>query len=192
MARDPALFCEAVRLVFRADHEDEARAAAGTTEEVAHRNAVGRLLHGMRTVPGVRPDGTIDDSEFERWYVEVMRIANETGYRQGTMSQLGQIFGRAATADDWYVNLRPIAVALDAVGADTMRRAFWFQVRNNRGVHLVTGGREERKIAEGYVRQAQSIEELGWVRLAVTTREVAAAYRQDAEHGERQADEGLE
>ncbi|MGE3351960.1 MAG: hypothetical protein AB7O84_09485 [Planctomycetota bacterium] len=192
MASDPVLFCEAIRLVYRADNEPEEASDERSENERRAGEAASRLLRGMEALPGRTSTDIFDASEFESWLGEVRRIANETGHLVGAMIQIGQMIGRAAAARDWMTAMPALAEALDAEDAEYMRRNFRSQLYNNRGVFSPSGGREELVLSEHYRTQSDYAEEQGWLHVATTLRGLAKNYEHEAEWSRRRDDEGLE
>jgi hypothetical protein len=190
LASDPALFCEAVRLVYRSEHEaEDAPSVPMSPTQQRMADAAYRLLDGMEAVPGRMADGSFDGAAFGSWFADVQRSASQTGHLPSALSQVGRLIGRAAAAIDWMQKMPELAVALDAEGSDRMRIAFRVQLFNNRGVFSPNGGRSEDALAQRYDDAAGHAEGKGWFRLAAVLRELAEEYRRDAERERR--DQGL-
>lgn len=187
LATDPALFCEAVRLVYRSEHEaEDPPSVPMSPSQQRMADAAYRLLDGMQAVPGRGGDGSFDGAAFGSWFADVQRLASETGHLPSALSQVGRLIGRAAAATDWMLKMPELAVALDAEGSDRMRIAFRVQLFNNRGVFSPTGGRAEDALAKRYDDEAGHAEGKGWFPLAAVLRELADEYRRDAERERRE------
>jgi hypothetical protein len=164
LATDPSLFCEAVRLVYRSEHEaEDAPSASMSPSQQRMADAAYRLLDGMEAVPGRRADGSFNGAAFASWLADVRRLASETEHLPAALSQVGRLIGRAAAAIDWMQTMPGLAVALDAEVSDRMRIAFRDQLFNNRGVFSPTGGRAEDALAKRCDDQATHAEAQGWL-----------------------------
>lgn len=191
IASDPALFCEALRLVYRSER-DLADGVGGEPKPEHERRAgesAARLLRGMVAIPGKGQDGTFDGAAFQSWLHDVRRLAAETGHLPAAFIQVGQLIGRAATSADWMTNMPALADALDAEDAERMRLNFRCQLFNNRGVFSPSGGREEIALSKVYSTQADQAEAQGWLQVATTLRRLADEYERDAERARRRGDD---
>lgn len=191
IASDPALFCEALRLVYYSEDElaDDALGAPKPEDDRRAGEAAARLLRGMVAIPGMSQDGTFDGSEFKAWLHEVRRIAAGTGHLAAAFIQVGQLIGRAATSSDWMVKMPALAEELDAEDAGRMRLNFRCQLVNNRGVFSPSSGREEAALAKNYSSQADQAELHGWLQVATTLRGLAESYERDAEQARRRSED---
>jgi cold shock CspA family protein len=97
------------------------------------------------------------------------------------MSQVGQVLTYVPADPSGLWIHKTVAASLDRKDAEQMRSGFTMKLFNRRGGFGFTAGREEMKIAEGYRRKAEAVENSGFPRLAGSLRELAKSYEQDAE-----------
>lgn len=82
---------------------------------------------------------------------------------------------------------RPVCEALESVRSESLGEGFQIGVRNERGVHEVTSGVEERKLAETYHDRARRLSyEFPYVSTLATS--IAKAYEAEAEYWETRAE----
>ena len=184
LARDPAFFCEAIRIVYRSKNEKEPLPEVSQKEKDIGSN-VYSLLHGWRRPPGTQKDGTFNSGAMCDWLNEVRDACAKSGHLEVALLTVGQVFTHMPPDPDGLWIDRMAAEALNAEGADDMRRGFTTALFNSRGMHSFTAGQEEREIAQKYRTQADEVEASGYHRLATVLRDLAGQYERDAEREER-------
>lgn len=180
LADDPQFFCEVIRLVFRSKKEVPSSEAPTEEAKTIAANAY-RLLHGWRTPPGVRKDGSYDGNALTAWLNAVKRECTETGHVEVAMMMVGHVLTYVPADPDGLWIHRSAAAALNAKDADDMRDGFSTELFNARGVHGFTAGQEEHQLAAKYRSQAEAVEAGGFHHLSSTLRHLAASYERDAE-----------
>jgi hypothetical protein len=97
------------------------------------------------------------------------------------MSQVGQVLTYVPGDPSGLWIHKAVAGSLDGKSAEQMRSGFTIKLFNRRGTYGFTAGREERKIAAGYRKKADAVENAGYSRLAASLRDLAKSYEQEAE-----------
>jgi hypothetical protein len=180
MATDSAFFCEVIRLAFRSSLKDHSPKEETEESGKLAANAYS-LLRGWHTPPGCQLDGSYDGEFLNRWLGNAMRECTETGHVETAMIMIGHsLFHAPADPDGLFIH-RSAAAALNGKDAQDLRDGYRTELSNSRGVHWVDPtGNEERKLADKYRSQAESIEHAGYPRLATTLREISESYERDA------------
>ena len=153
LATYPEFFVELVALLL----------GKGNNTNDANREALASIaftvLNRVRRTPGTGADGTIDVNELKSWLNDVRDLTNELDYADVVDSHIGELLSRSPVPfeDGELWPCRPVCEALESVRSESMDRGFRIGVSNNRGVHEVTGGNEERKLAEKYYDRARRL-----------------------------------
>jgi hypothetical protein len=142
-----------------------------------------RRTHAAPT-PGQARDGTFDGAALTNWLEKVRGICAQSGHLGIALSQIGRVLVYAPPDPGGLWLHEAAAAALNAKDAGDMRDGFRTELFNSRGVYTLTGGTEERKLAEKYSEQAEQLESSGYHRLASCVRDLAGSYRRDAERQE--------
>lgn len=181
LATEPEFFCEVIRLVFRSKKEERSTEELTEERKKIATNAY-RLLSEWRTPPGCQADGTYDGDALAVWLEAVKKMCSETGHLEIAMTILGHSLIHVPPDSDGLWIHRSAAAALNTKDAGDMRDGFRTELFNSRGAHWVDPtGTPERELASKYRTQAESIESVGYHRLATTLRELASSYERDAQ-----------
>ena len=181
LATYPEVFVELVALLW----------GRGNNVNDANREALESLaftvMNRIRRTPGTSDDGIIDVNKLKSWIDEVRDLSKDLDYADVCDSQMGELLSRApvAEADVW--PCRQVCEALESVRSESMGLGFKIGVSNDRGAHMVTGGNEERELAEKYrVRVRRLSYEFPFV--ATLVEDIAKRYEADAEFWETRAE----
>jgi hypothetical protein len=187
MADAPAFFVEIVSAVYRAsgdesmteDSDSRARATNGY-----------RLLSSWSRVPGLRSDGSIDGAALRSWIDEAKRLLQEAGRLEVGLIQIGHVLAAAPADDDGIKPGEVIRDLLEDVQNDRIDEGLRTEIINSRGMttrDLGEGGTQERKLADKYTAQAQTVADR-WPRSAAILRALVASYRADARREDGEAE----
>jgi hypothetical protein len=97
LQRDPALFAELLRLIFRSDTEPADTGEPPTEQQKARAQNAYKLLRSWKAVPGTREDGTLDDQELFAWVTTARDVCKETGHLAVCDVKIGEVFAHAPT-----------------------------------------------------------------------------------------------
>ena len=141
-----------------------------------------QLLSEWKTPPGTQNDGTFDEKHFDRWLQRVKHLSTESGHLDVAMTNFGGILIHAPADPDGLWIHRSVAVALNARTADYLRDGYRTGVYNSRGIYVGDpSGKPEKELADNFRSKAEEIENAGFQRFAVTLRNLADRYDQEAE-----------
>ena len=179
LANNPEFFCEVIRLVYRSkkggnqykDNSDEIQATAMKARQ---------LLDTWVTIPGTQKDGTFNSEYFNHWLQRVTAICEESGHLEVAQVHIGELLIHAPPDPGGLWIHKEVAVALNYRGADEIRNGFSAGALNTRGVHTIDpSGKQEKELAEQFIRKADDVENAGFSRFAVTLKELGEFYKRE-------------
>lgn len=181
LASDPRFFCEVIRLIYRSKkiQEQEEKETPEQNENII-KNAWD-LLYKWRTPPGTQRDGSFDEQQFTIWLKFVLEKCKETGHLEVALINTGKIlYYSPSDAGGFWIN-KTVAEALNRKDTDEIRSGYRTEVFNSRGFHMVDPtGKPEFELAEIYRKRADETENDGYQRFAVTLRQIAESYEDEA------------
>lgn len=182
LASDPEFFCELIQLVFRSKNDDKKDTKDPTEQEQTIAENAWRLLHQWKTPPGSSEDKSIKPSQLQKWMSTVTKNCKKSGHIVVAQLQIGEVlFHSGADKNGLWID-ENVASILNKIDSEDIRRGFSIEARNSRGAHWVDpSAKPEKKLAEEYREKAESVENSGYHRFAVTLRELADDYDRDAE-----------
>ena len=180
LANNHDFFCKLIRLIYVSDKEEQICKA--TSDELNVIKNAFRLLREWKTPPGTQQDGTFSEECFTEWLHNVQVSCSKSGHSDAALSHIGQVLIHTLPDSDGLWINRIVATALNDRAADKMRNGFRIAKYNSRGVHWVDPtGTPERALAELFRGNAEDIENAGFLRFAITLRELADDYEREAE-----------
>lgn len=169
LADDPDFFCEVINTFYLPKNESVA-------------NNAYQLLYHWKTPPGSKKDGTFIGKDLHLWVERVKTSCLKTDHFKVALYWVGHIFIHIpADPNGLWIN-HFAAQELNEKNSDYMRKGFTTALINSRGVYTFTSGKDEKKIAEKYKKQADEVENHGYHRLASSLREIAFYYEESAIH----------
>jgi hypothetical protein len=180
LAKDPILYCELIKAVFKSDDPKKNKKKSSKKDEQIVSQGY-RLLRGWRVFPGLLPDKTVDGAALTNWLKKVMELSAKSGHLESAMSYLGRALSHSPEDQSGLWISHPVAKVLNAADAEEIRNGFISESFNSRGVFSWTSGREEKEIAANFSKKAEKLEEAGYQRFAKSVRKLASAYEKDAE-----------
>lgn len=180
--RDPAIFVDAVSLIYRGASDARDDEHAGDEELRGRVSRAFELLRSMRTLPGTRPDGTVEGAALRTWVDQARAaLADRDRLDTGT-NELGQLFGACPVADkDGVWPCIPVRDLIEALHSEALEHGMLVGLYNSRGVtsrSMTTGGAPERGLASRYAAHAEAAAQ--WPRTAALLRSIAQGYLQEA------------
>jgi hypothetical protein len=179
LASEPSFFCELVQLIYRAEGAEKESEPSEQRRQMAT-NAY-RLLSSWSVVPGTQHNGEFDPDAFSEYLNSVEAIASTSGHYDVALIQLGNVLVNSPSDPSGLWIHANIAAAMNARNRSSLRDGYRTGIKNARGVHTIDPeGKPEKALANKYREQADSVENAGYHRLAITLREVADSYDQEA------------
>jgi len=181
LANNPEFFCEAIQLVYRSNKEEQVTKEnyEGSIDVAVNAQ---RLLREWKTPPGTGDSGTFNAEHFNEWLERVKTLCTESGHLEVAMLHIGEVLIHAPSDPSGLWIHHEILAALNDRDADDMRAGFRTGTYNSRGAHIIDpSGTPEIKLAEQFNGKAEDVENAGFHRFAITLKDLASNYEQEAE-----------
>jgi len=179
LAGNPEFFCEVIRLIYRSEKEEQD--PSPLVDERVATSAWG-LLSKWKILPGTQGNGSFDSQQFTEWLKQVRHICNESGHLKVALLSVGKVLIHAPADPEGVWMHFSVASALNDCEANAMREGYLSGVVNSRGVHWVDPtGKPERELAKQFRNKAETIEDAGFQRFAVTLKSLADNYDRQAD-----------
>lgn len=190
IAESPALFAQAVALVYKRSDEGE-DPPEWRIENPEQRAAVAlaahRLLDQVKKIPGTDENGRIDAAALAAWLAEVRRLCRQ--YARGEIADqcLGQLLAKAPEGENSIWPCEAVCEAMEGMASSELGRGFHIGVRNSRGVHSRgEGGHQERELAAKYRDWAERLH-FDYPYVGGVLESIAASYERDAAREDSEA-----
>jgi hypothetical protein len=188
LAVDPDFFCEILRIVYQSKGNDQDTIELSEENKNIALNGF-RLFNGWKYPPGKKDDGSFDGDFLYLWFQKVKTICSENCQLDPAYSRIGHVLFYTPPDPDGLWIHHSTAELLDASDGNHLRDGFTNQLINSRGVYWVSGGKEEKELAEKYKKQAEDLENKGYLRFANAMRSVASFYLKEAAREEKRSEE---
>ncbi|MCH8012380.1 MAG: hypothetical protein IIA61_10615 [Candidatus Marinimicrobia bacterium] len=180
ISEDPNLFCEIIQAVYVSKKEKMSKKDLTKQQKNIAENAY-HLLRNWQILPGSKEDGTIDGQKLNHWFKEVKKTCIKTGHWEIAQIHIGKVLIHAPLDSDGFWINHAVAKVLNFKEAEDLRDGFTTELFNSRGVYFGSGAKEESKLANKYLKQANDADSQGYVRLATALRKLSRTYERDAE-----------
>lgn len=172
-------FVEFVNLVYRAEGQEKRELTADETAKV---HLAFRVLRKWPTVPGQRPDGSIDGDHLNQW-VRAARLAFADCGRTSIGDEvIGEVLSASPQGLDGIWPAEPVREVIESVGSARLDTGLHIGLTNRRGFTTrgaFDGGNQERELELKYRGMAANASSR-WPRTARVLRGIADSYRQEA------------
>jgi hypothetical protein len=161
VARSPALFAQAVALVYKRSDAGE-DPPQWRIEDPEKRAAVAlaahRLLDQMKKITGADETGRIDAAALAAWLAEVRRLCREYSRADIGDQCLGQLLAKSPEGENGMWPCEAVCEAMEGIASPEIGEGFHVGARNSRGVHWRgEGGAQERELAAKYRAWAERL-----------------------------------
>ena len=185
MLREPSLFVDAIKLVYKARNAPKDSDESADPDARARATRAYELLYSVRGIPGSSPDGTVDADALNGW-VDAARADLATHDRLETgLQEIGRLI--ASTPKRGADGLWPCEAVRDLIErleSEDFERGLEMGLYNSRGAttrSITEGGGPERALAHQYRQSAQSIASK-WSRTGGVLYSIADTYDYEAKH----------
>jgi hypothetical protein len=139
-------------------------------------------LWNWQLPPGYLEDGTFSGLALRNWLEQVEELTRASGHWEVALDQVGRVLKWSPPDPDGLWIHRDAAAVLNRKEGKILRQAFHCEYINSRGAHFVDpSGQPERDLAAHYQKQADEVENAGFVRLAATMGDLAESYSREAD-----------
>ena len=154
VGKSPAMFVQALALIFRRDDGGE-DPPEWNVEDEEQRLAVGtaayRLLDNIKRIPGTDDAGKIDKDKLRAWVKEAQALCKKYGRAVIGDQKIGQILSAPVVGSDGVWPCEQVRNVLEECGTADVGTGVEMGVYNSRGAHMRgEGGDQERELAERY------------------------------------------
>ena len=134
------------------------------------------FLNEWHTIPGSKPDGSIDISMLRNWVRVVEKETDNTDLKEYAMTLLGHTFYYAPADESFFIN-KDIARIIHNDKSESIGSGYEAEAFNSRGLHIVDEtGREDFKLRDDYYAYAKQADERGLYRFAANLRNIAKMF----------------
>ncbi len=179
MSENPDFFVDLLSKVYRANDEEPAEL---TDDQAMLAENAYRVLSNWRTIPGMKPDGSIDGVWLRKWVAAVRKKLEEVKRLEVGDLNIGEVLASSPAGDDGFWPAPTIRNLIEELQSADIERGLETQLYNNRGVTSRApgeGGQQERDLAASFREQADALADK-WPRTAAVLRSLANGYDRQA------------
>lgn len=133
------------------------------------------LFHALKFCPGER-DGTVDENVLYRWVDQFKDLLGNQQQSSLVNPMLGRLLAHSPVGDDGYEPHEAVRKLIDEIGHDDLLQSFQIERLNMRGTYVLSAGKDEKKLAEKFQRNAEELS-LKYPRTALIYFSLAKHYR---------------
>lgn len=137
-------------------------------------------LNKIQKLPGQTNEG-VNVGEFNSWTQSVIDLAKELKYVTACDIQIGRILSYSPIDEDGVWPHKCVRNFLEKNTSETINSHICIGVFNQRGVHTITGGDDEERIAAAYSEYAQKLKLL-YPKTAHIVKEISEDYKRESRY----------
>lgn len=190
ISRNAGFFAELISLKWHPKSIPREQREAATPEGEYKAEAARKLLESWQTIPGTRPDGSVDASVLKEWVEAARKLCADSDRIEVCDLEIGEVLSRSRDGTDGCWPCEEVRDILDSVSSDEILRGFDCGKFNQRGFtsrSLSEGGEQERILVKQFTNYATKCR-LRWPRTALALRRMADGYEKRARHEDARAD----
>lgn len=172
---DPIEYVRFIGYAYKKDKSSESEKQGISPEQA---QLAYRILHRFNVIPGCNMD-TISAKIFEKWVEEGSEFAKSVGLSQPFENSLGRLLSYAPLGSDGIFPHEIVREYFEKCTSTVVINGFLVGKYNQRGVHTVTAGAQEKAIAVKYRKDADAIR-MDYPRTAAILDEFADSYLQES------------
>ena len=174
---NPPIFLELVSYCFKKDDN----IGEETSEDKKYiANLSFEALDRIKKLPG-QTGKIVDADKFSSWIQSVLDLAKEFKYMTACDIQIGRILSYSPIDEDGVWPHKCVRDFLEKNTSETINTHICMGIFNQRGVHTVTGGDEEERIASTYNEYAQKLQLL-YPKTARVVKEISDDYKRESKY----------
>jgi len=181
LASDPKFFCEIIQSIYIPKNEVRKEPPTKAQQQIAE-NAW-HLLYHWKTPPGLQKDGSFSESAFSDWIKNVEEICKKSGHLDIAYDHIGKVLAYSPPDNDGFWINKTIAEFLNRKDTDIVRKGYISGLYNSRGViqeSIDDLGKDDKKLAEGYEKKANELDENGFYIFSESIRGLEKQYDLEA------------
>ena len=179
LQNNPIEYVRLIGCVYRKDEgsesQQQAEMQAISPEQV---QVAYQILHRFNKIPGCNEE-VVSVKIFEKWIEEGSGFAESMGLTRPFENCLGKLLSHAPLGNDRVFPHEMVREYFENGASNVVVNGFLVGKRNQRGIHTVTAGAQEKEIAVKYRSDADSIR-LDYPRTASILDELAESYLQES------------
>lgn len=184
LQKSPRLYLDMVECLYDEDgHASEKKCKEENDQRTEN---IYRLFTTVRFCPGER-NGTVREDDLVEW-TEGFKdglIAINRGRLFGYL--LGRVLANAPVGSDGYSPCEAVRKIIERYADESLKRAYRFEVYNQRGGYILTEGKAEQELAEAFQRNAEALR-LKYPQTAAIYDGLSDMYRKDAKREREEAE----
>lgn len=173
----PSLYMELLTMAYRCDdNQSSSPAQSPHYAELAY-----DALERIKRIPGYDAETHVmNDSVFKKWFEDVNELSKTSGYTLANNIVLGHILSFSPVGKDGLWPCECVRNIFESPHSVELEQSFIVGKENQRGVHNVTGGRDEDELAEHYASIANNLQLL-YPKTSSVIRCLSGDYRTEAQ-----------
>ena len=178
IANDAEFFCELIKVAYQSNSPDAKEQEIN--EATQHKLWKILSFNSFAIMPGIDIHGTFHKKNFTAWIKKVENTCAASGHLDIAQSVIGGYLINSPKDNSGLWIHKAAARILDRNNAASMRSGYNTGICNARGVHaLDETGKAEASLRDKWQKRADKVEALGFLKFAVSLRELADTYEQE-------------
>lgn len=187
LADQPSLFVELLGMLYRKTDERGTPAKPATQQEKNRAELAQKIFSEWRVVPGIRPDGTVDEDALRSWAEAVRQEAKTQKYEDVADDRMGELFAHAPAESDGIWPCVALRKIIEDWKSEELESGICCERFNEYQPDSLREPAEEKTWDDLVRKHRKHAEALAgrWPRTAALLRELAASYEGTARRHER-------
>lgn len=186
MNQDPKVLTDLIDIVFKKDHQK----SVDLPEEIRDKiSALYSLYHKIEFCP-TEIDGEIKKEELELWIKKFNDNLQANDQASLFDRLLGRLFAFSPAGQDDHMPCEAVRDMIEEYSDQRMQREYCLTIYNKRGVHALSAGRGEKKLAEQFKENAEYLSLNGYPKTAEIYYMLARSYTAEARREREEAENG--
>lgn len=149
--RNAHLFAEIISLIYKKDD-----GSYDESIDSEKKRALFSLERDIKFCPG-EENGSINKGILDKWLCDFKSCLEYQQQNSLLYEMLGKLFAASPTGDDGIFPHEAIIDKIEEIGNEKLINSFAFAIIYGRGVHIVTGGKDEYKLGEKYAEISRKL-----------------------------------